>query len=229
LNTKLSIAVIIPVLNEQSALPSLIERLRGLPLAEFVLVDGGSHDGSTDILNKAGVRWLGSGKGRAAQMNAGAAACCSDVLLFMHSDTLIDSPSVAAIERALQVKGVVGGRFDVQLSGAHPAFRLIEWMINWRSRLSGISTGDQCQFVRRSVFEAMGGFAVLPLMEDVDFSRRLKRMGTIASLSERVITSSRRWEQHGIVRTILLMWRLRLQYFFGVPAERLAAIYREAR
>jgi len=162
-------------------------------------------------------------------MNAGAAACRADIYLFLHADTLIDGACIEAIRHAIQSEQVVGGHFDVEFSGSHPAFRVIAWFINVRSRLSGISTGDQCQFVRRTVFEAMGGFADLPLMEDVDCSRRLKRMGQVVALNKRVTTSSRRWEQHGIIKTVLLMWRLRWLYFRGVPAAQLASIYREAR
>ncbi|MDX8405373.1 MAG: TIGR04283 family arsenosugar biosynthesis glycosyltransferase [Mariprofundus sp.] len=224
-----SIAVIVPVLNEQAALPLLLKRLQGLAVAEVVVVDGGSVDGSRELLDGAGIRWLSAGPGRAAQMNAGAATCEAGVLLFAHSDNVLDATSIAAIKAAMVQPECVGGRFDLRLSGTHPALRMIAWFINLRSRLSGISTGDQCQFVRRSVFERMGGFADLPLMEDIDFSKRLKRLGRIASLRQRVTTSSRRWENDGIINTVLLMWRLRLLYWLGVPAERLAHMYRQAR
>lgn len=126
-------------------------------------------------------------------------------------------------------ESTVGGCFALRLSGSHPAFRIIEWFINVRSRLTRISTGDQCQFVRRDLFEVMGGFPEQPLMEDVEFARRLKRAGRIACLRDKVTTSSRRWEQHGILRTMLLMWKLRLLYWLGVAPERLAANYRDAR
>lgn len=124
----------------------------------------------------------------------------------------------------------VGGHFNIRLSGSLPAFRIIEWFINTRSRLTGISTGDQCQFVRREAFEELGRFPDQPLMEDVEFSRRLKRIGrSTVCLRDKVTTSSRRWEQHGILKTVLLMWKLRLYYWFGVTPDRLAALYRDAR
>jgi len=128
----------------------------------------------------------------------------------------------------MQNASCVGGRFDVSLSGPGFALRLIAWFINIRSRLSGISTGDQCQFVRRSVFEAMGGFPEQALMEDVEFSKRLKRHGRIACLREKVLTSSRRWEAHGVVRTVWLMWTLRFLYWLGVSPEKLAMMYRRS-
>jgi len=162
-------------------------------------------------------------------MNAGASTCVSDIFLFIHSDTEINSCCIESMMAVMQRSETVGGRFDLCLSGRHPALRMIEWFINLRSRLSGISTGDQGIFVRRSAFEHLGGFPDIPLMEDIAFSRRLKRYGHIACLRQRVTTSSRRWEQHGIYNTILLMWRLRLLYWLGVPAERLAEMYREAR
>lgn len=225
----LSIAVIVPVLNEQGALPALIKRIDAMPYDDVVIVDGGSTDGSCLILDASALRWITAPSGRAAQMNAGAILCRSDILLFIHSDTEIDACCFAAIKAAMQDSATVAGRFDVTLSGRHPAFRIIERLINLRSRLSGISTGDQCLFVRRSVFERMGGFALQPLMEDIEFSKRLKRRGRIACLHQRVTTSSRRWQQHGIIKTVLLMWRLRLLYWLGVPAERLAAAYRQVR
>ncbi len=162
-------------------------------------------------------------------MNTGASYIKSDIILFLHVDTDINSSHVLAIKQAVKRPDVVGGRFDVQLSGRQPLFRVIEWLINHRSRLSRISTGDQAMFVRRTVFEQLGGFPDLPLMEDVEFSRRLKKQGEIICLRDKVVTSSRRWEQHGIFSTIGLMWKLRFLYWLGVPAEKLARMYREAR
>jgi len=229
LKAELSIAVIVPVLNEQAALPALIDRLKMLSVDEVVVVDGGSMDGTCDLLDVSGLRWITAPAGRAVQMNTGSAICLSDIYLFIHSDTEIDSSCFDAIKAAMQHPETVGGRFEVRLSGGHPALRMIAWFINLHSRLSGISTGDQCLFVRRSVFMRMGGFPELPLMEDIEFSKRLKRQGRIACLRERVTTSSRRWEQHGILKTVLLMWCLRLLYWLGVPAARLATMYRQAR
>ena len=226
---KLSIAIIIPVFNEAAVLPELTERLQAVGADELIFVDGGSCDESRRLLEHSGVRWLQSEPGRATQMNAGAEDCIGDIILFIHADTIISYSNISAVRETMKDDSFVGGRFDVRLSGNNIAFRMIEWLINMRSRLTGISTGDQCQFVRRSVFEQMGGFPEQPLMEDIEFSRRLKRQGRIACLNETVITSSRRWEQHGIVATVWLMWKLRFLYCFGVSPEKLAQMYRQAR
>lgn len=210
-------------------MPACLERLRSCGADELLLVDGNSGDGSRDLLEQSGLGWLDSPAGRASQMNAGAAAASSDILLFLHADTVFDSRHLAAVCQAMRDPAMAGGRFDVRLSGMHPAFRVIEYFINLRSRLTRISTGDQAMFVRRDVFETLGGFADIPLMEDVEFSRRLKRGGRIACLRTRVTTSSRRWERNGIARTMLLMWKIRLLFWLGVPSVRLAAMYRDAR
>ena len=218
-----------PVLNEAKALADMLPRMVVLPVNELVFVDGGSTDGSRQLLTEAGVVWLPAERGRAAQMNAGAAICRSDVLLFLHADTLIDSSHIGAVREAMEDGDTVGGRFDVRLSSEQAAFRVISWFINRRSRLSRISTGDQAMFVRRGVFKRLGGFPEQPLMEDIALSKQLKRLGDIACLQQQVATSARRWQSHGIIRTVLLMWKLRLLYWLGVPAEKLATMYREAR
>ena len=226
---KLSIAIIIPVFNEASVLAELIERLQAVGADELIFVDGGSCDESRRLLEHSGVRWLQSEPGRATQMNTGAEDCISDILLFIQADTIVAYSNILAVRETMEDDSYVGGRFDVRLSGNNVAFRIIEWLINMRSRLTGISTGDQCQFVRRSVFEQMSGFPEQPLMEDIEFSRRLKRQGRIACLKETVITSSRRWEQHGIMATVWLMWKLRFLYWFGVSPETLAQMYQQVR
>jgi len=224
-----SVAVIVPVRNEARLLPSLIGQMQQLECDELIIVDGGSSDATAEILAESGLRRIASKPGRARQMNAGAEVCDSDILLFIHADTMIDSSHISQLREAMRDAGAVGGRFDVRLSGNSPVFRMIAFLINLRSRLSKISTGDQCLFVRRSVFEQMGGFADQPLMEDIEFSKRLKRRGRVLCLHDKVTTSSRRWQQHGVVHTILLMWKLRLLYWLGVAPEKLARIYRDAR
>jgi len=225
----LSIAIIIPVFNEGAVLPELIRRMQSMDADELIIVDGGSRDDSCRILEASGARWLKSGPGRAAQMNAGAEVCSSDILLFIHADTIISCSNISAVCETMNDDSYAGGRFDVRLSGDAFPFRIIEQLINARSRLTGISTGDQCLFVRRSVFERMGGFPNQPLMEDIEFSKRLKRHGRVACLRQKVTTSSRRWERHGIVATVWLMWKLRFLYWLGVPAEQLSQMYRQAR
>jgi len=203
--------------------------MQSIDADELVVVDGGSCDDSRRLLENSEIRWRQSEPGRATQMNAGSEGCISDILLFIHADTVVNSSDILDVCEAMEDDSYAGGRFDVRLSGNAIAFRIIEWFINVRSRLTGISTGDQCQFVRRSVFEQMGGFPNQPLMEDIEFSRRLKRLGRIACLRATVITSSRRWEQHGIMATVWLMWKLRLLYWLGISADKLSHMYRQAR
>ncbi len=224
-----TVAIVVPLLNEAKSLSQLFQLLDGLDADEIVLVDGGSEDGSLELLGKSPFRWLQSKKGRAVQMNAGASICQSETVLFLHADTEIDAVAIASARDTMADSEVVGGRFDLKLSGRHPMLRLIEQMINLRSRFTKISSGDQAMFVRRKLFEKLGGFSDQPLMEDIEFSRRLKQQGRVACLHDRVTTSSRRWEQFGIFRTILLMWKLRFLYWAGVSPERLAKIYRDAR
>jgi len=224
-----SIAIIIPVFNEAENLPKLLRMLSSLDADEIVLVDGGSQDDSQILLGRSPFRWLQSDKGRAAQMNAGADVCESNTILFLHADTVVDNSAIVSIRDAMTDHKVVGGRFDLKLSGAHFALRLIEWMINLRSRLTKISTGDQAMFVRQSVFEELGGFSNQPLMEDIELSRRLKQKGKVACLREKITTSSRRWEQFGLIKTTILMWKLRFLYWIGISPNYLAQIYLDAR
>jgi rSAM/selenodomain-associated transferase 2 len=162
-------------------------------------------------------------------MNAGAAAATGDVLLFLHADTILPHDARQAVALALAEPRTVGGRFDVRFERDAGLGWLISRMINLRSRLSGIATGDQAVFVRRETFDALGGFSDIPLMEDVDFTKRLKRLGRIAALRARAITSFRRWELRGPIRTILLMWSLRFLYWIGVSPVRLKALYNDER
>jgi rSAM/selenodomain-associated transferase 2 len=172
---------------------------------------------------------LSAPRGRAAQMNAGAAQARGDVLLFLHADTHLPAGFDAAVNAVLADAATVSGRFDVRLVPETPLLRLVAALMNGRSRLTGIATGDQAIFVRRSAFEAIGGFEPIPLMEDVALTRALKRHGGVACLRDRVETSSRRWLRDGPIRTILLMWRLRFLYFCGVSPERLRRKYADTR
>jgi rSAM/selenodomain-associated transferase 2 len=212
------LSIIVPALDEAANLDRLIPELAtGCPGAEIVVVDGGSADGTASLVRRhAMVRWLESERGRARQMNAGARASRGDVLLFLHADSALPDGAAAAIARALASPAVVGGRFDVRFSNPRWPFRMIAAFMNRRSRWTRICTGDQGIFVRRAAFETLGGYADIPLMEDIDLTRRLKRLGHVACLDLRITTSSRKWEHDGIARTILLMWTLRLLYFCGV-------------
>jgi len=189
-------------------------------------VDGGSTDATSAAAARfPRVRLLESPRGRARQMNAGARAARGDILLFLHADTLLPGGALAAVEAAVSDPGVVGGRFDVRFDNRRPVFRMIAWLMNQRSRWSGISTGDQAIFVCREVFEAMGGYPEIPLMEDVELCRLLKLRGQLAPLRLAVTTSARKWERDGAVRTILLMWALRFLYMVGVRPDRLHRWY----
>ena len=187
------------------------------PGAEIVLVDGGSTDATAAIAARfPEVSLLSSPRGRARQMNAGARAARGDVLLFLHADTLLPDGALAAVQVAVSHPGVVAGRFDVRFDNPGRAFRMIASFMNQRSRWTGISTGDQAIFVCREPFDALGGYPDIPLMEDVELCRRLKRRGRLAALRRCVTTSARKWEREGAVRTILLMWVLRILYMAGV-------------
>ncbi|TXH26997.1 MAG: glycosyltransferase, partial [Elusimicrobia bacterium] len=192
--------------------------------AEVVLVDGGSNDATCSRSAVAVDRVLVAPRGRASQMNAGAEASSGEVLLFLHADTRLPRDADAAIRQAI-AGGAVWGRFDVRIGSPQRLLRVVETMMNWRSRVSGIATGDQALFVRREVFQSSGGYPDLPLMEDIALSKRLRRVASPACLQERVVTSGRRWLQHGVLRTIWLMWRLRAAYFFGADPRRLARRY----
>jgi rSAM/selenodomain-associated transferase 2 len=197
-----------------------------LPGAEIVVADGGSEDRTSDVVRRVpSVRFVTAERGRALQMNAGARVASGDVLLFLHADTSLPAGAGAAIADALADDAVVAGRFDVRFANPHWPFRMIAALMNWRSRVTRISTGDQGLFVRRGVFDALGGFPPIPLMEDIEIARRLKRAGRIACLRLRVTTSARKWERDGIARTIALMWTLRLLYLCGVDPARLHRLY----
>ncbi len=228
------LAIIIPVLNEATTIEATLARLA--PLRErgvaVIVADGGSTDGTPVRAAPLADHIVSSPRGRALQMNAGArsdSAAGADVLLFLHADTLLPQEADRIVLRALATSGRCWGRFDVTLDAPGVSLRVIATMMNWRSRLTGIATGDQAIFVERSAFLALDGFAPLPLMEDIDFCRRAKRLAPPVALRERVITSARRWQQRGVWRTVALMWWLRLAYFFGADPARLAQRYRHVR
>jgi rSAM/selenodomain-associated transferase 2 len=158
-------------------------------------------------------------------MNAGAAKASGDVLLFLHADTRLPRDTEHVVLNGLERSKRVWGRFNVRIEGKHPLLWLVAWLMNIRSRLTGIATGDQAIFVRRDAFNAAGGFPEIPLMEDVALCQRLKRASWPLCLREKVVTSGRRWEKNGVVSTVLLMWRLRLAYFFGADPKDLARQY----
>lgn len=220
------LSVIIPTRNEASTLPLLLADLAPLRAAgaELIVVDGGSSDATRELAAARVDRLLEASAGRARQMNAGAAVARGDYLWFVHADTRIAD---AAIRRLLEVlaERPLWGRFDVRLSGPGLALRLVGAMISLRSRVTGVATGDQGIFVERGSFAALGGYADIPLMEDIELSRRLKRRARPRCVRPPLSTSSRRWERDGIWRTVLLMWRLRLAYYCGASPDQLARQY----
>lgn len=220
-------AIIVPVLNEAPNLPRLSNRLMPIAQAgiEVLFVDGGSTDGTPQLVEAAGFRLIRTERGRARQMNAGARAAGGDVLIFLHADTMLPAGALQAIDAALD-GGREWGRFDVHIAGRPRLLRVVAGMMNLRSRVTGIATGDQAMFMTRAAFESVGGFPDQPLMEDIELSRRLRARTRPACLRAKVTTSGRRWESRGVWRTIFLMWRLRWDYWRGVPPDRLAEAYR---
>ena len=219
-----TLSFIIPVLDEASRIADLLARLRALyPQAELVVVDGGSVDATAELARPLCDVFHATGPGRARQMNAGAGLARGEYLFFLHADT---TPALAADELASALPTAPGWGFSpVRLSDGHPAFRVIERFINQRSRLTRIATGDQMLYLHRDLFAAQGGFADIPLMEDVELCQRLRRVSEPVRLPRPVTTSSRRWEERGILRTVWLMWRLRLAYHRGASPAALWAQY----
>ena len=220
------LSVIVPVLDEARAIEAALAPLQparreGL---EIIVVDGGSADATPRLAAPLADRVLQAPRGRASQMNAGAAAASGEILLFLHADTVLPADAPALVQGAVDA-GAQWGRFDVTIAGADPLLAIVAPLMNLRSRWSGIATGDQAVFVRREAFDAVGGFPPIPLMEDVALSRALRRGSRPACLRERVLTSGRRWERQGTLRTIVRMWRLRLAYALGADPHRLAREY----
>jgi rSAM/selenodomain-associated transferase 2 len=221
------LSIVMPVLDEEAGIAAALQSLSAPRAcgAEVIVVDGGSRDNSAALARPLCDRLIAAPRGRAAQMNAGAAAARGEILLFLHADTRLPAEADRLILDGLAASESAWGRFDVRIAGRHPLFPLIGATMNLRSRLTGIATGDQAMFVARSAFAAIGGFPDIALMEDIELSRRLKRLGRPLCLRARVTTSGRRWEKHGVVRTILTMWRLRLAFFLGAAPAKLAMRY----
>lgn len=224
-----ALSIIIPVLNEAASVESTLNCVQSMRALgdEVIVVDGGSTDDTMALARPLADLVITSEPGRAQQMNAGVQASHGEVLWFLHADTLVGSDARQSIILALGNNSHDWGRFDIHLSGEAFLLRMVERLMNLRSRITGIATGDQGIFVRHECFIQVGGFARIPLMEDIELSRKLKRQaGRPACLRTKIITSSRRWETHGILRTIILMWRLRLAYALGVNPAHLARQYR---
>jgi rSAM/selenodomain-associated transferase 2 len=223
------LSIVVPVLNEEAAVEQALGLLQSLRARghEVIVVDGGSVDATCALAVPLADRVLSTPPGRGLQMNAGALASNGEGLVFLHADTRLPDRADELILAALSRR--TWGRFDVRIDSTRPMLALVGFMMNLRSRLSGIATGDQAIFVRREAFEATGGFRPIALMEDIALSASLNQTSRPACLDAKVVTSARRWERHGVVSTIFLMWRLRLMYFLGVNPDRLAQIYGSGR
>jgi rSAM/selenodomain-associated transferase 2 len=222
----MNLSIVMPVLDEAAGIEAALAALAPYRRrsVEVIVVDGGSRDGTPDLARPLADRVLVAKRGRSLQMNAGAAAARGDVLLFLHADTRLPENADRLVLDGLSRLSRNWGRFDVRIDGGG-LLGLIAFMMNWRSRITGIATGDQAMFVTRAAFAAAGGFPAIALMEDVALSARLKRTGKPLALRARVIASARRWRKHGTLRTVLLMWRLRFHFFLGADPAKLARDY----
>jgi rSAM/selenodomain-associated transferase 2 len=227
------LTIVIPVLDEAAIIAATLQSLAGLRArgAEVIVIDGGSSDGSAALARPLADRVIVGPRNRGAAMNAGAALGSGDVLLFLHADTTLPDDADHRVTAALadrpsaRARRRCWGRFDLRIAGRHPLLALVARMINWRSRLTGIATGDQAIFVTRKTFWSVGGFPDLPLMEDIALSHKLKRLCRPVCIAVPAVTSGRRWDHHGLWPTIVLMWRLRLAYYLGAAPARLALAY----
>ncbi len=223
----MKLSIIVPALNEQAAIGATLAAVSPLRTRghEVIVVDGGSSDATRERARAAADRVIDAPRGRSRQMNAGARAAQGDVLVFLHADTLLPPGADESISCAMEASGRQWGRFDVRIAGASRMLALVAFSMNWRSRLTGAATGDQAMFVRREAFARAGGFPDIELMEDIALSRALKRLSAPICLRARVLTSGRRWEKQGVLKTVALMAWLRLRFFLGADPARLARRY----
>lgn len=223
------ISIIIPTYNEEVGIAALLNKLQSFrPQCELIIVDGGSEDNTVGLAVPLVDDVIRTGKGRALQMNAGATIAKAPILLFLHADTFLPDNAVEQLKSAME-KGFIWGRFDIELTGSSRLLSIVAWSMNKRSRWTGIATGDQALFVDKTVFEQLGGFAEISLMEDIELTSRLRKLSKPYCSKSKVISSGRRWLSFGIIKTILLMWSLRLRYFFGAEADELEQLYRGGR
>jgi rSAM/selenodomain-associated transferase 2 len=222
-----SLSIVIPVLNEETGIVAALDALKPIRarVGEVIVVDGGSRDRTVELARPLADQVITAPRGRASQMNAGAAVARSDALLFLHADTRLPPDADRLVLDGLSDTVWQWGRFDVRIDGRHPLLRIVAAFMNARSLLTGIATGDQAMFATRAAFEQVGGFPEIALMEDLAMSRHLKRVSRPLCLAARVVTSGRRWEENGVIRTVVLMWRLRLAYLFGAKPGDLARRY----
>ncbi|MBE9223990.1 TIGR04283 family arsenosugar biosynthesis glycosyltransferase [Phormidium sp. LEGE 05292] len=228
-NNQIKISVIIPVLNEAKVIKNILLNLQNYSELEVIVVDGGSEDETFAIAESFGCKVLSSPRGRSIQMNAGAAIATGNILLFLHGDTILPANFPQMVLAATQKPGVVGGAFELAIDAKIRGIRLVEKMVNWRSHFFSLPYGDQAIFIKAEIFQKIGCFPIQPIMEDFVFIRKLKKIGKIAIISPPVITSGRRWQQLGIIKTTLINQLMILGYYLGVPPEKLASFYRKNR
>lgn len=221
----MKISILIPALNEEKLLERALRSARAEPAHEIIVVDGGSSDRTCEIAGRYADIVVSCRANRARQMNLGASLATGSILLFLHADCILPPGALSAIARACRDPEVVGGAFEFKLDSPRPLMRAISYLSRLRARALKLPYGDHGIFVKREVFRAMGGFRELPIMEDFDFSRRLKRRGKISFIGCCILASARRWEQNGIIATALVNWLLALCFVLGVPAERLERWY----
>ncbi len=221
------LSIVVPCLNESQTIAATLDALTPLRRrgVEVIVVDGGSADGTLALASSRADVAFSALTGRAAQMNAGASRARGDILLFLHADTTLPNEADMLIREGLARQRAAWGRFDVHIHGRRVIFRVISLGMNLRSRWTGIATGDQAIFVRRDIFERIGGYPAIAIMEDIALSNKLNAYSAPVCIRHIVNTSGRRWEKHGVIRTILLMWRLRLAYRLGADANKLALRY----
>lgn len=218
-------SIIIPTLNEAQSITNCLSPLQTLRHScELIVVDGGSEDNTFALAKPLADKLIPSVKGRAIQMNKGAEQATGDVLIFLHADTLLPDDAIKLVSQAI-IEMRQWGRFDIKLKGSHPMLSVVAWFMNWRSRLTGIATGDQVIFITKKLFESVGRYPAIPLMEDIALCKVLKKISPPICLNAKVISSGRRWEQFGVFKTILLMWSLRLRYYLGEDPQALASLY----
>jgi len=223
------ISIIIPVLNEANTINGVLARILGASNVEVIVVDGGSQDETVALAQSVGVKVIAVTSGRASQMNAGAAVATGSILLFLHADTHLPPAFDTLVRQALQNTGAIAGAFELRIDAELWGIRVIEKMVNWRSRFLSLPYGDQAIFLKASIFKEIGGFPNLPIMEDFELMRYLKRYGKIAIAPAPVLTSGRRWQKLGVVRTTLINQLIIISYFLGVPPAKLARWYRQRR
>jgi rSAM/selenodomain-associated transferase 2 len=218
-------SIIIPTLNEGRTIVNCLNALQPLRSnCEIILVDGGSTDDTQKIAQPLVDKLISTEKGRAIQMNVGAESAKGEMLIFLHADTFLPQNALSDIAQAIRSQQQ-WGRFDVVLGGSHPMLKVIAFFMNWRSRLTGIATGDQAIFIYKQLFDSVGRYPTIALMEDIALSKKLKKIALPACLKAKVTTSGRRWEDYGVFKTILLMWSLRLRYFLGEDPQTLTESY----